>query len=419
MIESARRAGLHEIAARLASLGIVISIPIGVVFTNRGAAALLAACGLVLLIGFVIARWPRLIELPPLSLETARAHPFFVIFAVFFIAAAISLAGTATPAFHGWRLLEFLAPICVIGAMLVINRHVPLSTSLFWSMFGLSMGAALALVELNNGSPLRAYFGLRVEEWRLNRTVVVLLLMCFPMLALAISRFGLWRGLAVGIAAAALPVTAILNSESGAAVLGLIIAVLTLLLATTLWRITLVLTVFAATFTLLTAPWQGIILWDLIPNDWHERLRSTSSAIRVDIWRAFGWAVQDAPFFGSGFNVAAHLERERAYLTIPDKLRNFIEFGHAHNAALQIWVEFGAFGALLATALAWLTLRLIANASPLLRPVMLAAFNASFAIAIVSHGAWQAWWAGALGAIIILFVVIETEARASRQVHPS
>jgi O-antigen ligase len=419
MLESARRWIQPDVMARLCFLGIVLSIPIGMVFTHRGTAALLASCGLVLLLGYAIARWPDLVDVVPLNADTLKRHPFFVIFVIFLIAAAVSLPGTATPGFHGGRLLEFLAPLCVIGAMLHIIRRFPLPTSLFWSVFGLVAGAALVLIELRNGSPMRAFLGLRVEEWRLNRTVVVLLLMCFPMIALSISRFGLWRGLGVGLAAATLPIIAILNSASGAAVLGLIVGAFTLLLATTLWRLTLVLTVIAAITTLLIAPWQGIILWDLIPDQWHERLRSTSSAIRVDIWRAFGWAVQDAPIFGSGFNVAAHLDREPAYLAIPEKLRGFIEFGHAHNASLQIWVEFGAFGAVLATALACLTLRLINASSLLLRPVMLAAFNASFAIAIVSHGAWQAWWAGAVGAIIILFTVIETELRISRQIQPA
>lgn len=406
---------LSSFFARLVFPGIVIAVPVGMVFSHRGSAAILASAGLGLLIAYLAAGAPG--QGTPLRVfEKPRAYPFFWIAVLFFLAASLSLPGTATPLFHGWRLLEFAAPVAVTAAMLFILRRFVIPARLLWQIMGITLAAAMIWFELENGSPMRAFFRLRVEDWRLNRTVVVLLLMLFPLVAFCLVRFGAMRGAGVAALASILPVVAILNSESGAAVMGLVIGSLTLAAATLFWRTSLALTAFAAVLALLTAPWQGIILWDLIPEALHERLRSTSSAIRVDIWRAFGWAVQDAPFFGSGFNVAAHLEREKAYLAIPEKLRSFIEFGHAHNAALQIWVEFGAFGAALATVLAMMTLRRIDAATPMMRPAMLAAFNTCFAIGVVSHGAWQAWWAGAIGTIIILFFLIGREAQTTRGV---
>lgn len=332
-----------------------------------------------------------------------------------FLALALgSIIGTATPGFHAWRLLEFALPVIVTVLMISLGRAIGLPVSSGVIALGLTVTALLVLVEQNNGSPLRAYFGLRDESWRLNRTVVTLLFLMLA--AFAVIRRD--RGQASRYLVLLLPLLVILRSDSGAANLGLLVAGMTLVFAYFSWRFALNVSLFVAVAILLTAPWQGIILWDIIPDALHQQLRSTSSAIRVDIWRAFGWAVQHEPFFGSGFNTAAHLAQEPAYAAIPEKLRNFIEFGHAHNAALQIWVELGLVGAVGAVALTVFTLKRIDRAAPILRPAMLAAFNAAVSIAVVSHGAWQAWWAGVLGLTVLLMVSLQRSMIPSRNCAP-
>jgi O-antigen ligase len=258
---------------------------------------------------------------------------------------------------------------------------------------------------------LRAFFGFRVEDWRLNRTMVVLLLLIFPYLLLATQNTRRHQGIALAAGGIALPAIAILHSQSGAAEFGLIMGVITFILALCFWQLAWWGSAVAAVGTIMSAPWLGSLLFGLIPDHMHEKLRSMSTAIRIDIWRAFGSAVSESPILGAGFNVAASFDREPAFRAIPDQLKGLVEFGHAHSAALQIWVEFGLVGALIAAILALLTLRQIDRAPERLRPVMLAAFNACFVIAVVSHGAWQAWWAGAIGGLILLFFLIAERER--------
>lgn len=67
---------------------------------------------------------------------------------------------------------------------------------------------------------------------------------------------------------------------------------------------------------------------------------------------------------------------------------------HPHNLPLQLWLELGAVGAALAGLLAWLLGRATAaSAQPAVAAAMLASAAASY---LLSYGAWQEWWLGAL-----------------------
>jgi O-antigen ligase len=76
---------------------------------------------------------------------------------------------------------------------------------------------------------------------------------------------------------------------------------------------------------------------------------------------------------------------------------------HPHNGPLQVWLELGAVGALIAAAFWWLAL------SGLARPranVAAAAATATAAVYLlfgaVNFGLWQEWWLalGALAAVV-------------------
>lgn len=66
---------------------------------------------------------------------------------------------------------------------------------------------------------------------------------------------------------------------------------------------------------------------------------------------------------------------------------------HPHNMALQIWLETGLVGALLA---AWAVWRLVLRIDRAAGAPGLAATAAAFGVGMVSFGAWQAWWLACL-----------------------
>jgi O-antigen ligase len=74
---------------------------------------------------------------------------------------------------------------------------------------------------------------------------------------------------------------------------------------------------------------------------------------------------------------------------------------HPHNAPLQVWLELGAVGALLAAAFWGVALSRLSRPQPSLRAAATAACAAVYLLFGVNFGVWQEWWV-ALGALIAL-----------------
>lgn len=82
---------------------------------------------------------------------------------------------------------------------------------------------------------------------------------------------------------------------------------------------------------------------------------------------------------------------------------------HPHNGALQVWLELGGIGALIAAAMAWLAGSAAARApSP---PAATGALASAAVTAMLSFGAWQAWWVAAM--LLAAVVCVALPARAS------
>ena len=82
---------------------------------------------------------------------------------------------------------------------------------------------------------------------------------------------------------------------------------------------------------------------------------------------------------------------------------------HPHNVAVQVWLELGALGALIAAASVWRAFRSVAALrSPVRRAALSATLSAGFVVANLSYGAWQSWW---LAAPILAIAIGGTLAR--------
>lgn len=131
-----------------------------------------------------------------------------------------------------------------------------------------------------------------------------------------------------------------------------------------------------------------------------------SAAHRVLIWDFVGERIAVRPILGWGMEASraipggddtfapATLDRfgldgaeERAFFALPSTKRLPL---HPHNAALQVWLELGAVGAVLAAALA-ASVMLAARS-----PAALGAATAGAVTGALSFGAWQPWWIASL-----------------------
>jgi len=119
---------------------------------------------------------------------------------------------------------------------------------------------------------------------------------------------------------------------------------------------------------------------------------------RLAIWEYVSGLIREDPIFGYGFDSSRALGAAGVKLagTGWDALPL-----HPHNAFLQIWLELGAVGILIAcliiSSIASSLLRL-AN-KPLVAATYCATIAAIGVIALVSYGAWQQWWIATWGIV--------------------
>ena len=85
---------------------------------------------------------------------------------------------------------------------------------------------------------------------------------------------------------------------------------------------------------------------------------------------------------------------------------------HPHNAALQIWLELGALGAVLA-ALAWaFAFRRLARDDRSLSTAAAAGSSAVYLLfGMVSFGVWQEWWLALAALVAVIAALAETQPR--------
>ncbi|WP_207537107.1 O-antigen ligase family protein [Sabulicella rubraurantiaca] len=125
-----------------------------------------------------------------------------------------------------------------------------------------------------------------------------------------------------------------------------------------------------------------------------------SAAHRLLIWDFVASRITDSPLIGWGMEASRTIPGGTG---APDAavLARFGVSGpywataqllplHPHNAALQIWLELGAVGAVLA---AWLLVELGRAARS---PAAVGCFAAGLVVAMLSYGVWQYWWVAGL-----------------------
>lgn len=114
-----------------------------------------------------------------------------------------------------------------------------------------------------------------------------------------------------------------------------------------------------------------------------KRLTPASTDARLDIWAFVSEQVAAQPLRGWGLDASR-------LLPPPVSL-------HPHNGPLQIWLELGAHGAILAALIWWALFDLCARAARTDRAggaAAAAAATAYFVIGALSFGVWQEWWLG-------------------------
>jgi len=122
---------------------------------------------------------------------------------------------------------------------------------------------------------------------------------------------------------------------------------------------------------------------------------------RLEIWDFIASYALKNPLYGFGMDVTRTItEFDTARLYHPA-----VSTLHPHNFVLQIWIEFGALGALLTAGLMLYILRAIYRLELAARRAALPLFVASLSVVLVAYGLWQGWWLGLLILVTALSIM--------------
>jgi hypothetical protein len=328
----------------------------------------------------------------------ALASPLGTAAIAFFAWAAVSIAWSDVPDTSLAAMSEFAL---TVAAAFILALTLPQRTSREYGAFVLAGAAAAAclviLADLWSGLLVRRALAVQSDPFIFNRPVVTVLTVSLPIILLLLKRRQPWLGAAL----AGLVLVTILQSESGAAILGLAAGGVAYAVTRVSRRVALTLAAVGLVAAVLSAPVIGEIVDRALPPAMHDRLAGSHSVERIEIWKLFGAAVRHEPLVGLGFGASPRFPETRVAQRMRADNPNLPPAWHPHNAALQIWVELGAVGAVLGTLVMLLLDRRLAGLPPPRLAHGMALLAAVVAISLIGHGAWQGWWPAAIGAAIV------------------
>jgi exopolysaccharide production protein ExoQ len=305
------------------------------------------------------------------------------------------------------QFVQFIIPVlCGVILALAFPGVAHKKRALWWCIAA-GLASVIVITDLKTGFQLRQLTGGRATDYSYNRSIVTLTLLVWPLLALVAVRRQ-WRLLALLVP---IPL-AVYTGESQTAVLGLLVGVIVFPVARFLPRLTNWLGLVTVLTVLAVSPFFGTLAKQALGASFHKAMEAGHSDDRVQIWLSFEAAAQKKWLLGNGFGSSLNLQNAAVAKEIAPERVTLLGASHPHNAFLQLWVELGLTGAALAALLFIFLFRAIRRADPRLQPFMLTWVAVVCAIALVSHGAWQAWWVAAIAASSAGFLAIAHELRA-------
>ena len=347
--------------------------------------------------------------------------PVGILFSAFLLWGLISSAWSDAPSLSlkiwGEFVLVFVASVILMLALpsRLQRRHV----ATLW--IASIAGCGLILFDFATGFALRQWFSRRAISYIYNRPVLTLLLIIIPFVGGWIS-FVLTGGrahtyLRLSLAGSLILFCIVLAvADSGAAVLGAVVACIAYGMVRFLPRLAMGAAVAGLIVSLLVAPFIGPIMDRFFPAVALDALQAAHARERIEIWRVFGDATMQRPVAGAGFavsSVAANSQAAQQLSLEPNQLAA-LNMGHPHNWALQVWYELGAIGALLAVTIALFLLRVVWKAPLPGRWSKFAFFATVTIVSLTAHGAWQGWWTAAIGAAIVWFMAVDHSTTSDR-----
>ncbi len=339
------------------------------------------------------------------------------ILGAFLIWALASITWTILPAesLELWTsmaliLLGIAAALSAAGALDEQGRDRVLT----WAMRGIWLAMVLGTVELTADLPIGNAIrpdrtGLsNLEPTILNAGFSVILCLAWPVAA------ALWRQdrkpQALGTLLAAVAIT--FAGEGDSAKLAVVLSGLVFIAVLMGGRRVLDTVAALAAITVVAAPLiASHILTPSRVTEFAPGIKD-SALHRIYVWEFTAQRIADKPLAGWGLDSARAIPGGADRIPALDDEDAIKMTLHPHNAALQIWLELGVPGALLAAGLIGVIARYIRRREREARAAQAAAFVAALTVAGLSFGIWQNWWLAALGLLAVIASAVTGEDQA-------
>lgn len=383
----------------------------------QGRIAVIALCVCVIL----AVATPRLLTLAPIFCAAAlfvfskTYHPLFsfslsscprslcvwaLIFPVLMMTSSLWAYDGAAALERGFKTLPILASLpFVVAGLLGLNDQARARLRYFFPVAVLAAAAYAALDVWTGGLFYKVLRGMDpgapLNLSNLNRGIVALTL--FALLALGLlrieKRWGMMATLAV------LTACAVFACQSQSAQLGFIIGLAAIFIFPAGMRAPWIAAGALIAGGIMGAPWIVDFAYDHFLNaPALLAVREAYMPERIEIWHFIAQRALENPLLGFG--------ADSTRLMTFDTARVFVSGDtamHPHNFAIQLWIEFGAVGALLGTVCLLAVLRGIFNIkTQTARKAALGPFLGVLSIAATSYGLWQGWF---LGLLVLMFAL--------------
>ena len=280
-----------------------------------------------------------------------------------------------------------------------------------WLIGGVALCLVLMAVEIGLGYPTVQSFK-ELSEGReaiaFNRGATALSLISWPVVAFLWSRGSGWKALLVPVVLGALS----LFLESAAATLGFLVGVATVLMVVCHRRIGRLVTLAACVVAFIALP---LAMQEMHNHGWHRAdWLSQSEQHRVEIWNFSLERIVEKPVFGWGFDESRHVAEK--FFGADELSRSLVPL-HPHNGPLQVLLELGSVGGVIALVFLWLVANRLDNLPSRARECSQALFVAILAIGSVAFGQWQNWWIALIICVALLMprtAASATEARENK-----
>lgn len=277
---------------------------------------------------------------------------------------------------------------CLVDVARYTSAHAGSAMLLAWTG-GFIAALVIIVIEVGFDEPIyrvltATSFDESVMLSRINRGATFLTIAIWPLSIALSAKYG--RGTAIGLVLVTAGTMVLTPSDT--AKVAIVVGIALFCFTWVRWTLGVAAVVAGLVFGVMAAPWtvQGIHHFGMQKLDVMPR----NAVLRMDYWAYVGRLVRERPVFGLGFESSRKISQMEGG-RLPNAGDVKVLF-HPHNGGLQVWVELGGFGALLALGLVALTIRACRRAVPPSRVAALTMLGVTVQIALVTYSVWQTQW---------------------------